>query len=72
MRKENKAYTRKSDRGWQAVIRKKNHPHVYKTFFNKGDVSRYAQESEIKINIHKEKIDCVEIKKPNVIVSSIT
>jgi|TARA_B100000315_G_scaffold41863_1_gene36761 integrase len=43
------AYIRKSGRGWQAVIRKKNHPHVYKTFFNKGDASRYARESEIKI-----------------------
>jgi hypothetical protein len=31
---------------WQVVIRKKGHPHIYKTFTNYSLATRYAGESE--------------------------
>jgi|TARA_R110002020_G_C16158475_1_gene763207 integrase len=31
---------------WQVLIRKKNHPHIIKSFVSKADATRYAQESE--------------------------
>ena len=31
---------------WQVIIRKKNHPHIYKTFISKSDASKYAGEAE--------------------------
>ena len=31
---------------WQVIIRKKGHPHIYKTFASKADANSYAQESE--------------------------
>jgi integrase len=34
---------------WQAIIRKKNHPHIAKTFISKHEADRWARESELKI-----------------------
>ena len=50
-RKENVAQIRKMKASWQVCIRKKNMPHMYKTFHSKADATRYAQESEFKINM---------------------
>ena len=50
-RKENVAQIRKMKASWQVCIRKKNMPHMYKTFHSKADATRYAQESELKINM---------------------
>ncbi|PCH46717.1 MAG: hypothetical protein COC18_03840 [Pelagibacteraceae bacterium] len=50
-RKENMAQIRKMKSSWQVCIRKKNKPYVYKTFHSKADATRYAQESELKINM---------------------
>ena len=40
------AYIRKQKGKWQCIIRKKGHPHIYKTFLSKADCNTYAQESE--------------------------
>ena len=40
------AYIRKQKGKWQCIIRKKGHPHIYKTFQSKADANTYAQESE--------------------------
>ena len=40
------AYIRKQKGKWQCIIRKKGHPHIYKTFLSKADCNAYAQESE--------------------------
>ena len=40
------AYIRKMRDKWQVIIRKKNHPHIYKTFISKSDASKYAGEAE--------------------------
>jgi integrase len=43
------ATIRKNKNRWQAVIRKKYHPTVTKSFLLKSDASRWAQDSELKI-----------------------
>ena len=43
------AVIRKSGRGWQVLIRKKNYAPVYKTFISKAVASSWAQETELKI-----------------------
>ena len=43
------AVVRKSGKGWQVLIRKKNYAPVYKTFISKAVASNWAQETELKI-----------------------
>ena len=43
------AVVRKSGRGWQVLIRKKNYAPVYKTFISKAVATNWAQETELKI-----------------------
>ena len=43
------AVIRKSGRGWQVLIRKKNYSPVYKTFISKAVATNWAQETELKI-----------------------
>ena len=43
------ASIRKNKGRWQAVIRKKFHPTVTKSFLYKAEASRWAKDSELKI-----------------------
>ena len=43
------AVVRKSGKGWQVLIRKKNYAPVYKTFISKAVAINWAQETELKI-----------------------
>ena len=43
------AVVRKSGKGWQVLIRKKNYAPVYKTFISKAVATNCVQETELKI-----------------------
>ena len=40
------AYIRKMRNKWQAIVRKKNYPHVCRSFFEKSTASKWAKDVE--------------------------
>ena len=42
------AYIRKMRNKWQAIVRKKNYPHVCRSFFEKSTASKWAKEADDK------------------------
>ena len=44
------AYIRKMRNKWQAIVRKKNYPHVCRSFFEKSTASKWAKDVETQMD----------------------